>query len=83
MFYVFAKGMNLDVDFDAAMHNISFLRHAVDTVHHHDAITGTETHDVAANYMQRLIDGTQRVHHWDEAVVGHFLKGSKGKVPVL
>ena len=83
MFYVFAKGLNFAVDYDAAMYNISFLRHAIDTATHHDAITGTETHDVATNYLNRMADGTQRVHYWDESVVGHFLSGSKGEIPKL
>ena len=83
MFYVFAKGMNLKIDFEAGMKNITFLRDAVDVVQHHDAITGTEKHRVAESYMDQMHDGTQHVHHWDESVIGQFLKGPLGLEPVL
>jgi len=83
MLYFFAKNMNLKADYKEGMANITFLRDAVDVVQHHDAVTGTEKHDVADEYMNQLEGGTQRVNAWDQSVVGEFLKGPTGKTPTL
>jgi len=80
--YLFARGLKFPFNETAAMNNITYLRYAIDTTQHHDAVTGTETTDTTQDYMTMLERGTTKTTAFTEQIAGYFLQKGKN-VPNL
>ncbi|ETO19503.1 hypothetical protein RFI_17727, partial [Reticulomyxa filosa] len=64
------------------MNNITYLRHALDSAQHHDAVSGTATQNTTNDYMYMLQQGTLKVIPFTEQVAPYFLKKGSN-IPTL